>query len=358
MKRFLLKIALLFSLCLCAPACIDKPEHEAEGFDWSSNAAGDGLFIVNEGNFMYGNASLSYYVPSTKEIHREVFYRVNGETLGDVAQSMVIRNGRGYIVVNNSGIIFIIDIDTLELMGTVEDGLISPRYIHFVDNTKAYVTDLYAGRITIFDPRTGAVTGRIETPGHASTEQMVQHGQYVFVNCWSYDNAILVIDTQTDTVVDQIEVGIQPTSLVIDRYGKIWTVTDGGYEGSPFGWEAPALLCIDAATRQIEKRFVFGMGESASEVCLDGSGENLYFINESVWKMDVTSNVLPTEPFLRYSGTKYYGLAVNPYNSEVYVADAIDYVQPGVVYRFAQDGTLLDTFRAGITPGAFCFREL
>lgn len=358
MKQTLLKLLLLPLLGLALWGCIDRQEHDPEGFDWSAHEAGDGLFVVNEGNFMYGNASLSYYVPSTGKSYREVFYRANGEVLGDVAQSMTIRNGRGYIVVNNSGVVFIIDIDTFEVVGTVDNGLLSPRYIHFVDDTKAYLTDLYASRITIFDPRTGFVKGRIETPGHASTEQMVQYGQYVFVNCWSYDNTILVIDTATDSVVDKIEVGLQPTSLVLDKYGKIWTVTDGGYDGSPFGWEAPALYRIDAASRTIEKRFVFATGAGASEVCLDGAGETLYFINQSVWKMSVLAEELPIEPFLSYNGTKYYGLAVNPYNSDVYVADAIDYVQSGVVYRFSAEGEQLDTFRAGIIPGAFCFRQI
>lgn len=52
----------------------------------------------------------------------------------------------------------------------------------------------------------------------------------------------------------------------------------------------------------------------------------------------------------------YYGLTINPVNSEVYIADAIDYVQNGVVLRYSPDGELLDEFYVGIIPGAFCWR--
>jgi len=41
----------------------------------------------------------------------------------------------------------------------------------------------------------------------------------------------------------------------------------------------------------------------------------------------------------------------------VYVADAIDYRQHGMIYRYGPDGRLKDEFYAGITPGAFCWQR-
>lgn len=348
-------IVVLASILAGLSSCMKNGGYDTEVFDWSSRAPGDGVFIVNEGNFMYGNASLTYYDAGTTEFSTEVFYRANGEKLGDVAQSMSIYNDRGYIVVNNSGVIFIVDINNCYVLGSV-DGLVSPRYVQLLGDTKAYVTDLYAGRVTIFNPKTGYVTGEIETPGHDGTEMMAQWGQYVFVCCWSYDNCLLVIDTATDSVVGEIVVGVQPNSIAVDKNGKLWVLTDGGYEGNPYGWEEPTLTRIDAATRSIEWQFTFSKSNSPSELAINGDGDTLYYINDGVWKMSVDADDLPQQPFIESLGTKYYGLAVNPYNSEVYVADAIDYVQAGIVYRYSADGALIDSFRAGITPGAFCFK--
>ncbi len=322
-------------------------------------ATGTGLFITNEGNFQYGNATLSYYDPATKTVENEVFFRANGMKLGDVAQSMTIRDGIGWIVVNNSHVIFAIDTGTFREAGRIT-GFTSPRYMHFLSDDKAYVTQLWDPRIFIVNPKKYEITGYIECPGMdfetGSTEQMVQHGRYVYVNCWSYQNRILKIDTETDAVVDELKVGIQPTSLVMDRNGKIWTITDGGYKGSPYGHEAPALYRIDTETFTVEKEFRFDFGDQPSEIRINGTRDVLYWINDDIWRMDITDDRAPVRPFIDCKDTIFYGLTVDPVSGEVYVADAIDYQQQGKVYRYSPQGELLDEFYVGIIPGAFCWK--
>ncbi|MBQ3234417.1 MAG: YncE family protein [Alistipes sp.] len=329
-----------------------------EDFDISTSERG--LFICNEGNFQYGNATLSYYDPTTKTVENEIFYRANAMKLGDVAQSMIIHNGIGWVVVNNSHVVFAIDPTTFKEVGRIT-GLTSPRYIHFVSDDKAYITQIWDNRIFIINPKRYEVTGYIEVPDmtseQGSTEQMVQLGKYLYVNCWSYQNRLLKIDTETDKIVAELEVGIQPTSLALDCNGKLWTVTDGGYEGSPYGYEAPALYRIDLESFTIEKQFSFRKGDAPSEVQINGRGDTLYWINDDIWSMSVDADRVPVRPFLDSRGTIYYGLTVDPKSDEVYIADAVDYTQQGKIYRYSARGELIDEFYVGIIPGAFCWKE-
>ena len=351
-------LLLLAALSGCTEAA-DTPDGPATPIDPGEGDDGM-LFIVNEGNFQYGNATLSVYDPETGEVTNEAFVKANGMRLGDVAQSMTIHDGKGWIVVNNSHVVFAIDTETLKETGRIEN-LTSPRYIHFVDDTKAYVTQLWDNRIHIVDPKTYSVTGYIEVPGMkpgtGSTEQMVRLGDYVYCNCWSYQNRIIRIDTRTDRVTDSLEVGIQPNSLAADCNGKLWTVTDGGYEGSPFGSEPPALVRIDPETFTVEKKFIFAPGDACSEVHMNAEGTLMYWINGNVWEMDVNAQEPPAEPFLKSNGTIYYGLTVAPSSGDVYIADAIDYQQKGMVYRYSRERKLIDKFNVGVTPGAFCWNR-
>ncbi|MCX6239545.1 MAG: YncE family protein [Bacteroidia bacterium] len=314
-----------------------------------------GIFIVNEGNFMYGNASLSFYDPATRKVQNDLFYNTNGLPLGDVAQSMVISDNLGYIVINNSGKIYVINTSDGKYVGKIT-GLTSPRYIHFVNSEKAYITDLYAGQITIVNPKSYQITGVILTPGHASTEQIVQWNDFLFVSCWSFDNTILVIDTRTDAVAGEIKTGKQPGGLVIDKNNKIWTLCDGGWSKSGTTSRIPMLQRIDPVTRTIEKSFSLSADAKPSRLAINDTRDSLLFINDGIWKIGVNQETISGHPFLSTANHLYYSLAVDPKNSELYLSDAIDYMQRGVIYRYSPLGAKIDSFKTGIIPGAFCFK--
>ena len=346
-------------LSIASYGCMSREDDEfvLPGGDFAVTSP-HGLLIVNEGNFQYGNSSLSYYDPTDMKVTNELFQKVNGMRLGDVAQSMTVYEGTGWIVGNNSHVIFAVDIKTLREKGRITD-LTSPRYIHFVNNRKAYVTQLWDNRIYIVDPATYSVTGTITVDGmqqqSGSTERMVQIGEYVYVTCWSYQRDLLKIDSSTDRITDRLDVGFQPGPLVKDFAGNLWTITDGGYSGSPAGSGIPALVCIDPESMTVIRRLEFKQGSSPRQLATDSSGHTLYFINQDLYEMDADDSSLPVKPLVSGDNRLFYALSVDPVNGDIYLSDAIDYTQQGVVYRFSPDGVQTDKFYAGVNPACFCW---
>ena len=364
----LVGVSLLLSACDLA---------EANFLEEHFQTTGKGVLVLCEGNFNSGNASLSYYDTEAKKVENGVFRRANDRKLGDTGQSITTFDGMAYIAVENSGIIWKVNSRTFRVEGQLTAGqtehMINPRYVHLVTPEKAYATDLYSPYITVFNPKTmqyiGSIaTGQHLTNGYASTEEMVQVGHEVFTNCWSYSRNILIIDTEKDCVTDSIQLrSWQPKSMAVDANEKLWVITDGGYEDavspSTIGNDRPHLYRIDPHTRNVELDITMQADESLVQIALSPDKHSLYILNNDVYRMDVTVANLPENPFLlaplddKGKRHKLYGIDVNPVNGEIYLADAVDYRQAGVAYRYSSDGQLIDQFRVGILPNHFAFTD-
>lgn len=332
-----------------------------------------GVFICNEGNFMFGNASLTFYDKDESEPFNDIFYNTNGFPLGDVCQSMTIYDGKGFVVMNNSGKVYVIDIDNASYIGAIK-GLVSPRYVEIISPTKAYVTDMYSPSIAIFNPQTLKVTGYIFVGYNSQyaglvngTEEMVRSGDEVYTCSWSYNNKIYKIDSKNDKLIDSAVVVKQPNSIVLDKNNKLWVLSDGGRSGSPYGQVNGALSRLDAKTLKTEAIFTFDdISSSPSRLTINKSGDTLYFINGDdkgsdkktygVYKLPISANTLPSVPFIENEERLIYALGVDPENEDIYISDAIDHTQSSIIYRYNSYGVLIHSFKSGITTGSFTFK--
>jgi YVTN family beta-propeller protein len=353
MNRTIEKLVLIFIAGILISGCMK--DNEWVNRHHSEEIIPNGVFIVNEGNFMYGNSSLSFYDPVKRTVRNDLFSDVNGLPLGDVGESMIIHDKKGYIIMNNSGKVYIVDTSTGIYEAKIT-GLTSPRYVHFINDDKAYISDLYAGKITIFNPKTNKSTGSILTKGHLSTEQMVQIGDLIFVTCWSYDNTVLVIDTKADTIVKEIKTGKQPGGIVKDNLNKIWVLSDGGWGKPGSVNRTPYLQRIDPDSGNIELTLELPADVTPTRLAINGTGDTISFISKGIWRMPVNSDKLPVTPFISSNNNLYYALGIDPKSSEIYFSDAIDYSQRGIVYRYSAHGAKIDSFKTGIIPGFFCFK--
>ena len=312
---------------------------------------GDGVFIIDEGNFMGGNGSLSFYSYDSSKIYNDLFSDINGRPLGDVPNSMEIFGDKAYIVVNNSGKIEIIRKNTLESVSTIT-GLISPRNIGFVNSSKAYVTSMYSDSLIVINLNDNSISGYIDL--RRSSESIVIAGDKAFVANWVGGHEVMVIDNTSNEVIDSIEVGIEPESMVLDRNDMLWVLCNGGWMRENFA----ELDGINTSTNTIEKNLIFS-AKQASPSCLrvDGTGGMLYYLESGVRKLSIASSELPSGPIIiPESGHYFYKLGIDPISNNIFVTDAVDYQQNGYLMYYNADGTLVSSQLADIIPGSMCFK--
>ncbi len=304
-----------------------------------------GLVVLNEGNYTFGNASVTLYNPETGEVTDDVFTSTNGRPLGDVAQSMTVVGDLGYIVVNNSGKIEVVNMTDFSQVATIT-GFTSPRYLLPLGDGRAYVTDLYANAISIIDLNSNAIVGSISLPGW--TEQLALAEGKVFV-C-NYDSSrVEVIDPITDAKLDAIAVQGGAENIVQDAEGKLWVLAGKKLDGT-----VASLNRINPTS--VSKELSIDFAASAGDLTISADGTTLYFLQEGVKRMNISNAVLPANAVIPANGRTLYALTLNADATELYVADALDYNQKGVIYRYnVASFTVIDSFNAGIIPGAFLF---
>ncbi len=345
---FTLTPGILF-LLLASFGCSKDPDPVIHGTT-DSYLSGNGVFVINEGNFRAGNGSLSFFSYDSLKMYNYVFYDVNKRPLGDIPYSLNFLGERAYLVVNNSGKIEVMESQTIKSVNSINK-LVSPRYISFVNTEKAYVTSLFSDSITIINLLKDQISGYINI-NHTS-ESIVIHGNKAFVANWVGGNKIFVINTDYDQLIDSIEVGQEPESMVIDKNETLWVLCNGGWQRNTYA----ELIGIDTENNLIIKRFVFpSKSDSPVSLVIDGRGENLFYLLKGVRKMPVSASALPETSLIEPSGSNFYKLGINPENNEIFVTDVVDYQSKGFVMRYDHNGNLLSKLKSEIIPGSICFR--
>jgi len=312
---------------------------------------GGGILLVNEGNFRSGNGSLSFYSYDSLKIFNDLFANVNNRPLGDVPNSVLVKEDKIFIIVNNSARIEIVNHSSCESIGTI-NGLISPRNMAVINDNKAYVTSLYSDSVAIINLPDNSVSGYINL--RRTSEALTVAGNEAFIANWAGGKEVMVVNTISDKVVDSIEVGMEPESMAIDNKRRLWVLCNGGWARQ----NAAELVVINISTHKIEKKFTFS-SKLSSPTCLqvDGVGQTLYFIDKGIKVMDINSVNLPVAPLIpEEADLSFYKIAITPVNSDIFISDVADYIQPGNLLLYKNDGNFVSRNKAGIIPGAMCFK--
>ncbi|HWB64125.1 MAG TPA: DUF5074 domain-containing protein [Chitinophagales bacterium] len=320
--------------------------------------ATNGVYITSEGNFNFGNAEVSFYNPAVQTVSNNLFSGVNGYALGDVAQSMYIKDSLGFIVVNNSQKVEVVKIPSLQHVRTIVIANASPRYFLPVNDSIAYVTELYAGKIHVINYQTGVLVKDI-TGVSAWTEHMLFAGGIVVVeerslsSNASHQASIITLNPVTNSFVQRYSfAGSNLNGIVKDNQGRLWLAIEVDSAHA-----VPASLCCLKNDFSVNKKIDFATGHHPSNLCINGNGTMLYFFDDGISRLSVNDSVAPSAFFVAQNNRNFYGLGIDPVSGDVYVSDALDYVQKSQIYRYHPDGDLVQSFAAGIISGNFAFNE-
>jgi YVTN family beta-propeller protein len=320
-------------------------------------AFGNGIFIVNEGSFQTGTGTITYFNPDSNLVKQDIFEMVNDRPLGNIAQSMTIYNGKGYIVVNNAGTVEVVDLATFKSEATIAN-LINPSQFLVIDAGKAYVSD-WVGHVAIANLATNTISKTI--PAGTGPDAMLKSGNYVYVansGGLGIDSTVTVIDFTTDKIVKTIHVGDVPTGLAADGNGRVWVMCKGiGFNGWPQPGDTPGrLVNIDPVSLSVGFEYVFpSSGDHPEKLIINKQKSILYFLfNNGIYQMNIALGQSVPEKLV---SRNFYSLGYENNTGYIYAADVKNYVSNGIVLRFNADGSVVDSIQAGIIPRSFAFPE-
>lgn len=374
MKKQSLYIGLIIACLLSACRGEDillPPEYEQRGDTIISEVLG--FYLLNEGNMGSNKATLDYYDFTSAKYVRNIYSAANPnvtQSLGDVGNDVAIYGNRLYAVINCSNMVEVMDATTAAHIGQIN--IPNCRYLCF-DGAYGYITS-YAGPVQVGDSHAqigyvakfDTATLQIIDTCHVGFQPdgvavaggnlyVANSGGYLVPN---YETTVDVIDLSSFQRTSRIEVAINLDKVCADRNGQVWVSSRGDYMGV-----ASKLYCIDAKQNKVIDSLDIPIGN----LWLDG--DSLYvcsstFSYETMQTetvcgiINTRTHTILTRQFITDTTPLDipYGIAVHPITKDIYVADAGNYVTPGTLYCFGQDGKQRWSVRTGDIPAHFAFR--
>jgi hypothetical protein len=308
--------------------------------------AGKGVFVMNEGNFNWGNASVDYVAFDEAKIYRNIFNEVNDFPVGDVLHSFLYDNGKLHLVANNSGKIHVVNMDDFKYLYS-SPALQSPRNMVLYQD-KFFVSDLYANKLHVLRRSDLQMVNTITLPGWVEQMQIIGQ-ELILANVKKHK--LYFLNLLSQTITDSLTMPDEPMYLQTDKNGMLWVLSYGALFPETQG----AITQVNPFDKTILKSFSFPLGDHPKRLLMNNNKDTLYFINKHVYKMAISATQLPSNAFINGNGKNFYALGIHQNTDDVWVGDAIDFVQSGRVYQYSVSGNYKNEYVCGIIPGVFFF---
>ena len=308
------------------------------------------VYIINEGNFQSSDGSISYYDVENDTMYNGVYTAANNVPLGDVVQSMHVKGDTGYICVNNSGKVEVINLTDHSSIAQIE--VANPRY--FTKNGDyGYVTSQKwgAGQVKVIDLSANVIIDSIVI-GSSPEQLAVANGKlYVAKGASGEDSSVAVVDLGTHEVIKTINTGFDgATAVKVDSNGLVWVLAGGktlyDENWAVTGISASAIVSIDPSTDMIQSTVNLFEGKTLSRMELV-NGKVMYAEKGSgIYSFGIDATAAPSTPLITEEN---YGFTVNPESGVIFVTKANSNLN-GTVVRYTSEGTKLNEFEVGVFP--------
>ncbi len=337
--RSLLSILFLISIIGCTP---DEDNYGIRPVTENKvpEQTGDKLLVViHEGNFQWGNASASLIDLDSNQTYNGVFNSANNELLGDVGQSIYVSGDTGWVVVNNSGKIEMVELPSFKRIRQIT-GFTSPRYID-CDGQFCYVTEIYGNQIYILNRESGDLLKTIPLTGWSEEVRAIHNKLFI-----SYLDSVVTSETSKLITLNQ------ETGKVLDTIFSEMRASD---LQETFGYviEGNSLYRLDYLS-ETKKLLNSNLPEECSHLSV-ANNQTAYFIsNNQLHKLNWISENQPT-PIFSLEGYRPYNLEVDTKGEFIYLVDVANYTTNGRILQISDQGNLVNEFEVGVLPNDLAF---
>lgn len=327
-------------------------------------------YILNEGSWGGNNACLSLKIwdkaaCTISQTTDNVYERVNGQKLGDLANAMVEEDNNLYIVMNGSKYVNRLNHSAKEQARyTFPETEGAPRCIE-VEDGYAYVTQV-GGQVSKLNAEDLTLVGTFK--GGDNLEGIVEKDGKLYVSNaykvdgsgnYIYNKEVLVLDAKTMTQVGSIEV-VENPDKIYEIDDKIYLLSKGNY----YDVDA-ALQVIDPTT--LTAKPVAGAGKITEGndgliYCVRSGYDANWNLSNTFFTYNTKTGQVNESSFLVDAPTEFataaiYLLEVDEETGNIFVGTS-DYTTNGTIYQFDRSGKLVNFFDAGgINPSTMVFIE-
>jgi hypothetical protein len=348
------KLKFIFGLALVALIGACKNPNP----DVSTSKFTNGAFIVNEGPFNNGTGTVSYLNKDNGQISRDIFKDANGSDLGNIVQSLSIRDNKEvWVVVNNGGMIKRVDLNEFRLQSSISN-MVFPRYMYHIDAKKSYITEWTdsqtASTLRVYNHFSQSFEKTLWLP--AGAEEIAVVGNRAYVTCnggFGNQDKLAIIDIVKDSVIGLLAVGPNPDGLRVDASNNLWILCSGQWKPDFTSLNLPGqLLRYNTITGIIDRTITMSsLYSQPQNLKINGNRSQLYYnYDGAVHTMAISAST--SAPVVN---GYFYGLGIDPGNGDIYCGDAGNFTSNGKLRRFTTTGKIIDSFVVGIAPNDIVF---